>query len=279
MPSEIAGKISLATISTVAEKVGRRALRALIPTGRWLGARVKASKQPLTTLGTKYGGWVIAEPLPGAEKRYALLCGAGEDVSFDIALQSNFDINCVIIDPTPRAIDHWNFLVESAQSDEPFAINGSLVDFYDLTAVNFSKIYYAPYAVWINSEELKFWSPRDPTHVSFSAANIQNTSEYVVVTGKTLADLSPVPADEVEIVKLDVEGIGTDIIEWMVTNAFLPRQILVEFEECIFPTPQRDRDLKSNVRALEDLGYELVHFDGIANATFLRTSQAKYLDV
>ncbi|MCG9914728.1 MAG: hypothetical protein MH112_00010 [Phenylobacterium sp.] len=249
-------------------------MRVFIPTARWLSARVKPSQSALIKLGTGYGGWVIAEPLPGADKRYALLCGAGEDVSFDISLQQSIDINCVIIDPTPRAIDHWQSLLESINSDEPLAINSSPTDFYDLIGVDFSKIHYAPYAVWIRNEDLKFWSPRNPKHVSFSAANIQNTNDYVLVPGKTLEALSPVPANDVEIVKLDVEGIGSLILSWMIQSNFLPRQILVEFEECIFPSLRRDQDVKRNVRALEGLGYDLVHFDGIANATFLRIEQA-----
>ena len=101
----------------------------------------------------------------------------------------------------------------------------------------------------------------------------------MLVPGKTLAELSPVPASEVELVKLDVEGVGTAIVGWMIDHEFLPRQILVELEECIFPTRERDQLVKQHVLGLEALGYDLVHFDGTANATFVRTVRTGRHDV
>lgn len=280
MPSEPQPERKItAGFSILLEKFSGRVRRILVPTGRWVAARVRTSDRPLRLLGTRYGGWVMAEPNTDASNRYALLCGAGEDVSFDLALQAAFDLNCIIIDPTPRAIDHWSGLTEQSAAGKLTAINGSSTEHYDVDEVDFRKISYLPFAVWTNNEELKFWVPKDPSHVSHSAANIQNTSEYFIVPAKTLSALSPVPASAVELVKLDVEGVGAAIIGWMIEHDFLPTQILVELEECIFPTKERDRLVKKNVLALEALGYSLVHFDGMANATFLRRNTSVRSDV
>lgn len=270
MPIEPQEGQAFGRFSSLLGKVRGRVMRSVFRTGQWLAARVKKPEQPLITLGTRYGGWVMAQPSPGADRRYALLCGAGEDVSFDIALQKMFGLNCIIIDPTPRAVDHWKTLLERSKAGHATSINGSPTDNYDVSGVDFENISYLPFAVWTKSEEIKFWVPKNPEHVSHSAANIQNTSDYVFVPAMTLADLCPVPADDVELVKLDVEGIGASILSWMIEHEFLPRQILVEFEECIFPTRERDRSLKRQVLRLESVGYELIYFDGAANATFLR---------
>ena len=96
---------------------------------------------PLVTLGTRYGGSVMAEPRDrGSAARYALLCGAGEDVSFDLALQKSFGMSCIIVDPTPRAVAHWATLVERFAGGQPMAVNGSPTENYDVAGVDFEKM-------------------------------------------------------------------------------------------------------------------------------------------
>jgi hypothetical protein len=36
--------------------------------------------------------------------------------------------------------------------------------------------------------------------------------------------------DDIHLVKLDIEGAATEVIHWMCDNAFLPTQLLVEFD-------------------------------------------------
>lgn len=253
-------------ISSIAKKISMRFARLRIPIGRWLRQRVRPAPGNLVKLGTAYGGWVFVEPVADSDRDCAILCGVGEDVSFDLAFQAAYGMRCILVDPTPRAIEHWRAVVESASGGVVAANQQS----YDTEGVDFRQIEYRPFAVSDKEEDIKFWAPKNPEHVSYSVANIQESSEFMIVPAKTLASLSPVDSERVELVKLDVEGIGVRILDWVVDNKYFPRQILVEFEECFLPTRERFSALKRSVLALEREGYELVYFDGVANASFCR---------
>ena len=60
---------------------------------------------PTRYLGSNYGGWYVAhENL--SSNLIVFSAGAGEDISFDIEMLNNFQCKIIIIDPTPRAIQH-----------------------------------------------------------------------------------------------------------------------------------------------------------------------------
>jgi FkbM family methyltransferase len=208
--------------------------------------------------------------LAKAREMYAVLCGAGEDVSLDLSLQAKFGLSCIIADPTPRAIAHWQQITENAVRSQPTPINGRASEIYDTAVVDFTKIEYHPTAVWTDRTELKFWSPANPDHVSHSAVNIQSTDTFIVVPADTLDRISRQPPENVEIVKLDIEGAGIIVVNWMIQNRYLPNQILVEVEECLFPSLDKFRKTRACVRDLEACGYDLVYFDGVANCTFAK---------
>ena len=72
------------------------------------GPRIKIEgKSELLRLGSQYGGWVLVpnESLKGAT---ILSCGLGEDASFDVKIAKFYQARVVIVDPTPRAIEHFN---------------------------------------------------------------------------------------------------------------------------------------------------------------------------
>lgn len=250
--------------------------RLAIPIAPWLSARVKNAPRPLVRLGTEYGGWTIVQPPVEASQMYAVLCGAGEDISLDLALQAKFDLFCVIADPTPRAIAHWQQINDDKAQGIPTPINGNPKEVYNTASVNFSKIEYKCVAVWTEEAELKFWTPANPKHVSHSAVNIQKTDKFIVVQANTLDKISNQPSSMVEIVKLDIEGAGLIIVNWMIDNKYLPNQILVEIEECLYPSIRKFEEVKNSINRLEKHGYDLVHFDDIANCTFVKQASARY---
>lgn len=58
-------------------------------------------------IGTDYGGWFF--PLNPLLNQDSIIysVGAGEDISFDLHIQSKYKSNIVIVDPTARAIKHF----------------------------------------------------------------------------------------------------------------------------------------------------------------------------
>ena len=78
---------------------------------------------PVITLGSRYGGWTLPENALSSESRVYLF-GAGEDISFDIALIRHFGAEVHVFDPTPRAKTHVDGLIAATRSHRPFPVNG-----------------------------------------------------------------------------------------------------------------------------------------------------------
>ena len=105
-------------------------------------------------LGSSYGGWIIPTSLM-TEQSVCYCTGAGEDVSFDMGLMDRLGCLVFAFDPTPRAIKY----VEINASDYPQ---------YNFNAVG----------LWDRNEELKFYTPKNPNHVSHSILNVQKTNDF-----------------------------------------------------------------------------------------------------
>lgn len=231
----------------------------------WLNRRVTKGL-PIIRLGSAYGGWVLVDD-PALRGLGALLVGAGEDLTFDLALQAKYACEVLIVDPTPRAVVHYDNLVESQRSGKPFASPDGGP--YDFDGVDFSRISYAPVALWTHRQDLTFWAPADPSHVSYSATNIQKTSHSITVPADTIDTLAATLTAPLGLVKIDIEGAAIPVLRDMLVKGVHPRQVLVEYEELVFPTKDAVEAVKSSVEAMLSAGYRLAHFDGHANCTFV----------
>ena len=83
-------------------------------------ALVAAKK--LLRLGTTYGGWIIPADAGLTADSICYCAGAGEDISFDCALVERFHCQVRVIDPTPRAIQHFTNLEKAVMSGERFPV-------------------------------------------------------------------------------------------------------------------------------------------------------------
>ena len=191
-------------------------------------------------IGSDYGGWWIPEQLavPGA---VAYCAGAGEDITFDLGLWQR-GCRVTTFDPTPRAIAH---VASSAPTDDAFN--------------------FVPIGWWDADTVLRFYAPRDSSHVSHSALNLQGTSEYFSARVKPVRQLMNELGDQrIDIIKMDIEGAEYAVIDQLVRDGPLPSALCVEFDQ-----PQPPRRTAGAVRKLRAAGYELVHID-FFNYTFVR---------
>lgn len=161
---------------------------------------------PLIRLGTEYGGWWVPESMAGPGT-IAYCIGAGEDISFDLAL---LERGCTVrtVDPTPRAIAY----VESLEIDNPgFA--------------------FAPVAAWTEDTTLRLFAPADPSHVSHSAHNLQGTSDYIDVPAKTLQQLMEDFGDtRIDLLKMDIEGAEINVVPLALQLEPKPKALCIEFD-------------------------------------------------
>src|SRR5437899_2285157 len=96
----------------------------------------QTEREHLIRLGTEYGGWWIPSSViqPGT---VAYCAGAGEDISFDVAL---YERGCRVVtfDPTPRAIE---YVRRTGPRDKRF--------------------HFVPVGWWDEDTDLPFFAPRD----------------------------------------------------------------------------------------------------------------------
>jgi FkbM family methyltransferase len=212
---------------------------------------------PLERLGTRYGGWWCSTSLlaPG---QVALCAGAGEDVSFDVALNARHGLRVLCVDPTPRAVQHVAGLLEAAAAGGPYAIEGG-PERYDLAGFEPARFEPVAVALWNADGPLRLFAPEDPAHVSHSALNLQHTTRYIEVPARRVSTLlAERCASELAVFKLDIEGAEYAVLDDLLASGVRPRQVLVEFDELHSPlSPLALSRVGRRVRALRAAGYVL----------------------
>jgi FkbM family methyltransferase len=177
----------------------------------------------------------------------------------------------VCVDPTARAVRHVTALLEAARTRRPMLIEAGPLE-YQLTGFRAEAFQFVEQAVWSKDGTLQLFAPKDPAHVSYSALNLQHTSEGITVRSATLASLMRACGiAELALLKLDVEGAECEVLRSMLATPIRPSQLLVEFDQVNQPLgPLFWVELLRVIRALRAAGYALVHRER-ANYLFVRS--------
>lgn len=162
-------------------------------------------RSDLVRIGTPYGGWWVPGHLVGPES-ICYLVGLGEDASFDIGLAERYGCDVWSMDPTPRSITYAETI------DNP-------------------RFHFLPIGVYSSETTLKFFAPKDPTHVSHSIDNVQDTTTFFEAPCKTLNTImGELGHDRIDLLKMNIEGAEVAVIDDMMANGPLPRVLLIAFE-------------------------------------------------
>ena len=233
---------------------------------------------PVVRLGSLYGGWNVAI-LPELNNKTALCCGAGEDISFDLDLASKYRLKVIIVDPTPRAISHVGNVISRIGYSATSIIhaNGNQTyTSYDLANLKNNQLVLIPKALWDKNENVRFYAPCNPCHVSHSIINFQNNyskmGDYIEVEAVDMQTLmSQIGLSEApEIIKLDIEGAEHEVLANLLNNTILPRQILVEYDELSRITFRSLRRFNATHKLLKKYGYKLFAVEHL-NYSYLRS--------
>jgi FkbM family methyltransferase len=196
--------------------------------------------EDLVRLGSQYGGWWVPRSVltPGA---VAYCAGAGEDVTFDLALLGH-GVRVTTFDPTPRSVSYVNSL-----------------------AIEDDRFRFVPVGWWNDDTEIDLYAPRDPAHVSHSALDLQGTGRSVSVPVRRVTTLARELGDTtVDLIKMDIEGAEMVVIPDLLTSGPLPAVLCVEFDK-VRPL----RDVVSLIRRIKGAGLEPMRSEG-RNVTFVR---------
>ena len=190
-------------------------------------------------LGSDYGGWSFLKDR-NLKDKFIISAGLGEDASFDIELINKHNCKVISVDPTPRAISHYNQIMRFSGSPNklPYKDHGKQdVSSYNLKNINNENFILIKKALYnCDDKELKFFEPPNKNHVSYSLNDWQNnykqTSDFIFVkTIMVKTILKKFNIETLEMIKLDIEGSEIEVINKMFEDNIFPNQILVEFDE------------------------------------------------
>ncbi len=226
---------------------------------------------PLIRIGTDYGGWYCCRALLGPD-RTAMCCGAGEDISFDVDLNAKWGMRIICVDPTPRSIRHVESFLAASREGRRMLIEAGPLS-YEMTGFREDNFTFVARAVWSSDGALELFAPKDQAHVSYSALNLQHTSETIQVRSSTVGSLlRDFGVARLSVLKLDIEGAEYEVLRSILGAGILPEQLLIEFDQINQPlTPLFWVELVGILRALRNAGYRLVYRER-ANYVFVLLS-------
>jgi len=227
--------------------------------------KVHRAPRPLIKLGTDYGGWTIPVTLLGKDS-ICYLAGAGTDISFDTTLARRLGCPIWIFDPTPRSQQHFDDLIKAAAEHKTFYVYPEIP--YDIDAASARLLHFIPIGLWSRTDMVKFFAPKNETHVSHSISNLQDTDHYFEAKVQRLRDIMQARGHQrLDLLKLDIEGAEFEVLDTILADGIDITLLCVEFH------PDKDGSkarIQSTLDKLADHGFRIIARDEM-DFTFLKT--------
>jgi FkbM family methyltransferase len=237
------------------------------------------TEYPLVRLGTEYGGWTFIDD-PDLNNSTIISAGLGLDASFDMKFADKYNADVIIIDPTPRAIQHFNNIINTIDQDreKPFTEGGDQpVEAYNTSGIDEAQLTLIKKALWDKETKIEFYKPEMESHVSHSIINWQHNytddTDYIEVQTDTIFSIlesKKINKRQIKLVKFDIEGAEIEVISDMMEGDFCPNQILVEFDELHNPSKKAIKRVDRIHKLLAENGYVVIYTDGIADFLYFK---------
>lgn len=188
----------------------------------------------MNRFGTAYGGWNLPTDVELSGNSIVYSAGVGEDISFDILLQARYDPHIFLIDPTLRAVKHFDEVRNFYSSGVPLFtgdIQKNYVNVIGLAKPKFEKIVYLEKGLWNKRDTLKFYKPVNEKYVSHTLIKDMYSPNYENVEVDAIKNIMDSHGHvAIDVLKLDIEGAEIAVLNQMLDDAVFPKYICVEFD-------------------------------------------------
>ena len=176
--------------------------------------------------GTEYGGYYLPEYIELNENSVVISAGVGEDISFDIELSNKYRCQIYCLDPLQRSKQY----VELHNNGKLIFINKALSVKDTVLLHQPENKEYVSYTALDNGEQLE----------TFKAVTIPDLIESFII-------------DEINLLKLDIEGCEYDVLNQMFECGIYPNYICVEWHN----VPMKMPDCYECIKSAETYTYKL----------------------
>lgn len=226
-------------------------------------------------IGTTYGGWYVPSTMNLNENSIVYSGGVGEDISFDILLQSKYKSHIFLIDPTTKSVKHYQEMKEYFAKRDMIGITGNIQSDYLLCInnenPNFDKIHYLDIGLWKCRDKMKFYKQTNPNYVSQSLLDNMFGNEYDEISVESIKNIMEENGhSKIDLLKLDIEGAEIEVLEQMLDDEIFPTYLLVEFD-LFLKNKDPQQKTKAIVQRLLSSNYKVLVNDKY-NITFVRNN-------
>ena len=213
---------------------------------------------PFDKIGSDYGFVAVPTGFLNANS-VVYSVGAGEDIQSDVEMARRFGCVVHILDPTPKAVGHFQTLQTNVEAGQPTRTETG--EEYQATPEIMAKLAYHAYAIWDKEEMLQFFEPVNPDHVSHSITNIQSSGSFIQVQARTLDSLMQEwHHHEIDYLKLDIEGAEYRVVDYLAEKKIPVNVLYLEYHYHKNIAPLTNITMiKSSLERLFTLGYRVFY--------------------
>jgi len=188
----------------------------------------------LERIGGDSAWWVVASRLgPGAN---VLSGGAGQDISFELELVKSRGCRVALFDPSPTGAKT-----------------------YERTGWADDRLAYHAYGLDASSQSVSFVVPRQPGEGSYGLPGKEEGGRVAFECLSPAGAMERARFDQIEMLKIDIEGFEYGFLEAMLDTALRPPQLGVEFHHFL-PHISWTKTWRI-LRRLRQAGYRIAHKD------------------
>lgn len=189
--------------------------------------------------GTEYGGFYIPVDIKLDQDSIVYSFGVGEDVSFDVEIAGTFNCNVYLFDPTPRSFDHLELINDCAKKTIPLPIDkrfgGGDPNYSTVITNNYHilpLLAFYDYGVHTYTGYCDFFMPANSEFVSHTMEPLmaESTKSFSVPVRTIKTIMTILNHDHIDLLKIDIEGIELEIIDYLLNNKIYPKVLCVDFD-------------------------------------------------